>query len=196
MDAIVVDPKQFVAESVAFVLHSMREPDVRVRRAFTCNEEAAKSAGRADLCVADTSACDGSAGERVRQMAGGCYVELTAEESVSHFSAVWEAGADAYVLKRWSSRRLRQAVRKATGGERVAPTHLLEKRKALQSAGELTERQSKWAELHLGGLPNEEIAKRMGVTKGAVRQLKHRVKQKLGAEAHNQVTEILKAKLT
>ena len=119
------------------------------------------------------------AAELKREKAGIRVIILTTFARPGYLRRALEAGASGYILKDAPSERLADAVRRVHAGLRVVDPELAAE--AWSDADPLTDRERQVLRLGEEGLTGAEIAERLGLSEGTVRNYLSAAISKLGA---------------
>jgi two-component system response regulator DesR len=132
------------------------------------------------------------AAELKRQRAGTRVVILTTFARPGYLRRALEAGASAYLLKDAPAERLADAVRRVHAGLRVVDPELASE--AWSEPDPLTDRERQVLRLAEEGLSGGDIAARLGLSDGTVRNYLSEAISKLGASNRVEAARLARAK--
>ena len=182
---LVVDDHEMFVESVVRLLDA--EPGFRVVATAGTAAEALRHGvtQRPDVVVLDHGLPDAAGAEiahRLRTESGAQVLLLTGDESDAVLLQAIRAGCEGYVLKTRAYSELVSAVWALRAGSSVMPPdRLLQLYTTRHDADVLTRREMEVLALVADGLPNKEIARRMGLALNTIRNYVQRINDKLGA---------------
>lgn len=202
MRVLIVDKLRLFCHTLKVVLQ--REEDMRVVGCATTAEEALHQVPHCDIVLVNTTAEDMDSVQLVRQITsrhpGVKVLVVGISEMSDQILQYVEAGASGYILKEDSVELLLEKVRAAQKDEAfVSPqiaaqlmsrlAELTSMRSRLWAApetqmrrfGELTQREQEVLGLLGKGLSNQEIAERLYIEHGTVKNHVHRILKKLNA---------------
>lgn len=192
---LLVNEAGLLSDILAKVLND--EADFEMMGPVSSIRDALRLAGRADVIVLGTQLPDEGSLELTRRLSRGVEAKVVVmglEETEQEIVAFVEAGADGYVLRDDSADDLLARLRAAHGDEalvspgmaaaiisRVSELARLFSRvdSAGGNAGDLTPREREVVDLVAEGLTNQEIAERLVITEGTVKNHVHSILGKL-----------------
>lgn len=205
---LLVNQIRLLSNVMAAVLED--EPDIEVVGCATSVGEAMDLAPKSDVILVNTRMSDGAALRLIRAVADADLpakvLALGLAESREQILQFVEAGAAGYVLKDDSVEDLLERIRGANAGRvRVSPkiaaalmsrvtayAQLLDQVEAgIGEADDLTPREQEILELIGEGLTNQEIAERLVVEVGTVKNHVHSILQKLDASSRYEAAAYL-----
>lgn len=205
---LLVNQIRLLSNVMAAVLEE--EPDMEVVGYATSLDEALKQAPSSDVILVNTRMSDGAALDLIRAVADAelpaKILALGLSESKEQILRYVEAGAAGYVLKDDSVDDLVKRIRGANAGQvRVSPkiaaalmTRLAEYAQLLDDvevgvgeAETLTPREQETLELIGQGLTNRQIAERLVIEVGTVKNHVHNILQKLDASSRHEAAAYL-----
>ena len=205
---LLVNQIRLLSNVMAAVLED--EPDIEVVGCATSVGEAMDLAPKSDVILVNTRMSDGAALRLIRAVADADLpakvLALGLAESREQILQFVEAGAAGYVLKDDSGEDLLERIRGANAGRvRVSPkfaaalmsrvtayAQLLDQVEAgIGEADDLTPREQEILELIGEGLTNQEIAERLVVEVGTVKNHVHSILQKLDASSRYEAAAYL-----
>jgi DNA-binding NarL/FixJ family response regulator len=205
---LLVNQIRLLCNVIAAVLED--EPDMEVVGCATSVGEAMDLAPKSDVILVNTQMSDGAALALIRAVADADspakVLALGLAESKEKILQYVEAGAAGYVLKDDSVEDLVERIRGANAGRvRVSPkiaaalmsrvteyAQLLDQVEAgIGVADDLTPREEEILELIGEGLTNQEIAERLVVEVGTVKNHVHSILQKLDASSRYEAAAYL-----
>ena len=205
---LLVNQIRLLGNALAAVLED--EPDMEVVGCATSVSQALDLAPKSDMILVNTRMANGTALELIRAVSDA---ELSAKvlalglaESKEQILKYVEAGAAGYVLKDDTVDDLLQRIRGAhTGHVRVSPkiaaalmsrvteyAQLLNRVEVgIGEADDLTPREQEILDLIGQGLTNQQIAERLVIEVGTVKNHVHSILQKLGASSRHEAAAYL-----
>jgi two-component system, NarL family, response regulator DesR len=191
-----------IAEDQAMVLGALAallemEPDIRVVAQVRSGKAALQAVAehRPDVLITDIEMPGMSGLELAEQLKSHSTVKViivTTFARPGYLVRAVEAGALGYLLKDRPARELAAAVRRVQQGERVIDSDLAAE--ALGESDPLTDRERQVLRLAGNGASSEEIAKRLGLSEGTVRNYLSEAIGKLGASNRVDAACIARAK--
>jgi DNA-binding NarL/FixJ family response regulator len=205
---LLVSEMNLVGNLIAEVLRD--EPDMAVTEVAVSVEEALERASKADVVLVSTSLPDNGALKLTRELADSApsvkRVVMGLMESEKQILRYVEAGADGYVLRDSSVGELLTRIRAARGEEalispRIA-TALMRRTRELArqlsrvqagsgDLGDLTPREREVLNLVSRGFTNRDIAERLFVAEGTVKNHVHSILGKLEATSRRDAAAYL-----
>ena len=186
-----------LAEDQAMVLGAFArllglEPDLEVVASATDGPSALAAVRRLDpdVLLTDVEMPGASGLDVAAALSGGRtrVVVVTTFARSGYLRRALEAGAAGYVLKDAPIEQLANVVRRVHAGERVIDPHLAVG--ALAAADPLTARERDVLRLGADGLPNTEIATRLHLAEGTVRNYLSTAITKLGARNRTEAAKV------
>ena len=193
---LLVNESGLVSDILAKVLND--EAGFEMMARASSSDKALRLAGKADVILVGTQLVDEAALELTRRLADRVdeakVVVMGLKETEHEILPFVEAGADGYVLGDDSVDHLLQRLRAAHGGQAlvspgIAAAIIARVRElarlfsridgAGRKAGELTPREREVLDLVAKGLTNQEIAERLMITEGTVKNHVHNILGKL-----------------
>ena len=191
---LIADDHSVVRRGLEQLLGS--EPDIEVVGTAVDGEEVVRLAATTapDVVLMDLSMPNVDGVEATRRLVdahdGIHVVVLTSFSDERRTVEVLRAGAIGYVLKDSEPAELLAAVRTAYGGgaplDPKAARALLDEQHALRSARELSAREEEVLRLVAAGLPNKQIARRLGIAERTVKAHLTNVFQQIGVTDRTQ----------
>ncbi|GAB6990189.1 response regulator transcription factor [Paenibacillus pini] len=158
------------------------EEDMEVVGRANNGEEAVKLVHlhKPDICIMDIEMPIKSGLDAAEELKGfGCRVMiLTTFARSGYFERALKAGANGYLLKDSPSEELATSIRSIMAGKRIFASELVDE--AYGEENPLTEREKEVLGLIADGLNTKEIAKKMYITTGTVRNYLSVILDKLG----------------
>jgi two-component system response regulator DesR len=191
-----------IAEDQAMVLGALAallemEPDIRVVAQVRNGKAALQAVAehRPDVLITDIEMPEMTGlelAERLKNCDAVKVIIVTTFARPGYLLRAIEAGALGYLLKDRPARELAAAVRRVQQGERVIDSELAAE--ALSEPDPLTDRERQVLRLAADGASSEEIAKRLGLSAGTVRNYLSEAIGKLGASNRIDAACIARAK--
>jgi two-component system, NarL family, nitrate/nitrite response regulator NarL len=158
---------------------------------------------RPDVMLLDVSAPDSLALPRRARLALPSLhvIAFAVKEAEADVLACAEAGFSGYVPQDGSVEDLVEAVRRTVSGELVCPPRIASSlfsrlgslavsREAAPAASRLTPREREIAALVAHGLPNKEVARRLGVSGATIKNHVHNILQKLNLQRRGEIARL------
>jgi two-component system, NarL family, response regulator DesR len=192
---VIAEDQAMVLEALAVLLE--RDGDIEVVAQVRTGKEAVQAVLThvADVLITDIEMPEMSGIEAAQALAGRSsakVIVVTTFARPGYLHRAIAAGATGYLLKDSPARELADAVRRVYAGQRVINPQL-----AAESLGErdpLTDRERQVLRLADSGTSSKEIARRLGVSNGTVRNYLSDAMGKLGAANRVEAAHIARAK--
>jgi two-component system, NarL family, response regulator DesR len=192
---VIAEDQAMVLEALAMLLE--RDGDIEVVAQVRTGKEAVQAVLThvADVLITDIEMPEMSGIEAAQALAGRSsakVIVVTTFARPGYLHRAIAAGATGYLLKDSPARELADAVRRVYAGQRVINPQL-----AAESLGEhdpLTERERQVLRLADNGASSKEIARRLGVSNGTVRNYLSDAIGKLGTANRVEAAHIARAK--
>lgn len=192
-----------VAEDQAMVLGALAalleiEPDISVLAQAAHGKAALEAVleHKPDVLITDIEMPEMSglevAAELKKRRAATRTIILTTFARAGYLRRALDAGASAYLLKDRPAKELADAVRRVNMGLRVIDPELVTE--AWGEADPLTDRERQVVRLAGEGVPGGEIAEKLGLSEGTVRNYLSEAMSKLGASNRVEAARIARAK--
>lgn len=192
-----------VAEDQAMVLGALAalleiEPDISVIAQAADGKAALEAVveQKPDVLITDIEMPEMSglevAAELKRRRAATRTIILTTFARAGYLRRALDAGASAYLLKDRPAKELADAVRRVNMGLRVIDPELVTE--AWGESDPLTDRERQVVRLAGDGVPGGEIAEKLGLSEGTVRNYLSEAMSKLGASNRVEAARIARAK--
>jgi two-component system, NarL family, response regulator DesR len=151
---------------------------------------------RPDLCILDIEMPEMSGldvAEKVKEHGLSCKVMiLTTFARPGYLQRAMKSGAKGYLLKDSPVEELAKAIRQVHKGAKVISPELVVQ--AFDDENPLTDREQEVLKHALTGIPTAEIAKRMFLSEGTVRNYLSEIMQKVGAKNRMEAVRIVQEK--